>query len=185
MPVHKPIATTTFQSEGEKTIPVKTFQFLDDGPWAKVYLPFDRLDTISKENLSTEFTETSFAVFIRGLEPLTLEFKVAKLYGKIVPEECFAKVMKTKVLIKLKKALKEPKADEEAESKVDEPDAALADLQADMKASDAPDDVPELVPAEEAPADATEDSKPEEGAAEEVVTKQEPQPPTWYKLRAD
>jgi hypothetical protein len=64
MPVHKPIATTAWVST-KSTIPIKRFQFLDEGPFAKVYLPMDNLDTITKADLSASFEEQSFVVQVR------------------------------------------------------------------------------------------------------------------------
>ena len=97
MPVHRPIASAAYVSSSEQTVPIKTFQFLDDGAWAKVYLPLTDLYTISQDNIETSFQADSMHLLVRGLQKCPLEFKVPKLHKAIVPEECCVKILRTKV----------------------------------------------------------------------------------------
>lgn len=102
--VHTPIAKETY-TPGERVSQIKTFQFLDDKEFAKVYLPLEDLNKITVENIETSFQPTAFTLTIRGLKATPLQFTVSKLHKEINPEECSVKVMKTKLLIKLKKVL--------------------------------------------------------------------------------
>lgn len=114
MPVHTPIAKQTY-TPGERVSQIKTFQFLDDNEFAKVYLPLEDLSKITVDNVESSFQPTMFTITIRGLQPTPLQFTVSKLHKEINPEECSVKVMKTKVLIKLKKVLEGGGKDEEDE----------------------------------------------------------------------
>ena len=96
LPVHRPIASETYKSS-EQTVAVKTFQFLDDGDWVKVYLPLMNLHTISSDQIEATFEATSVHVLVRGLQKCPLEFKVPKLHKAIVPEECSCKILRLKV----------------------------------------------------------------------------------------
>ena len=121
MPVHRPIASTAYAPAAEVTTSIKRFQFLDDGPWAKVYLPMDNLSTITQDDITANFQPKSLTVLVRGLQKQTLEFTCTKLHGEIDPDRSAAKLMKTKVLIKLRKVPKPPKEDEDAESEAEAP----------------------------------------------------------------
>lgn len=103
MPVHRPIATTSYVPR-EKVKDVKAFQFLDDGKFVKVYLPLENLDRITQANITADFETRSLSITIRGLEQLPLQFRVARLHNDISPDGCLVKVLKTKVMLKLKKA---------------------------------------------------------------------------------
>lgn len=98
MPVHRPIASEAYKSS-EQTVAIKTFQFLDDGAWAKVYLPLDYLHTITQDNIECTFEAQSMRMVVRGLQKVPLEFKVPKLHKVIVPEESCVKIMRTKVRV--------------------------------------------------------------------------------------
>lgn len=102
--VHTPIAKQTY-TPGERVSLIKSFQFLDDKEFAKVYLPMEDLNKITADNVECSFQPTKFTITIRGLKPTPLQFTVQKLYKEINPEECSVKVMKTKLLVKLKKVL--------------------------------------------------------------------------------
>ena len=104
---------------------------------------------------------TTGIVQVRGLQKCALEFRVAKLHGKIVPEESFAKIMKTKILVKLKKAPKPPKADDGAESALNE------------DTSDGDDDLPGLTPVDTAVDVAADTAAPEgvQGSSEDALQK--------------
>jgi hypothetical protein len=96
-PVHRAISSSAYVSCSQQTSPIKTFQFLDDGPWVKVYVPLMDLYTISQENVEARFTQDSFSLLVRGLQKCPLELTIPKLYKAIVPEECSAKILRTKV----------------------------------------------------------------------------------------
>lgn len=103
MPVHRAIATTPYVP-GEKVRELKSFQFLDDGEHVKVYLPLENLDRITKANISADFQTRSFCVTIRDLQELPLQLRIARLQNDISPDECSVKVLKTKVMVKLRKS---------------------------------------------------------------------------------
>lgn len=121
MPVHRPIATTSYVP-GEKVKEIKSFQFLDDGKFVKVYLPLSDLDRITAANVTAEFQTRSLCVTICDLEQLPLQFKIIRLQNDISPDECLVKILKTKVMLKLKKAAIVEKVNDEADS----PNAAEA-----------------------------------------------------------
>jgi hypothetical protein len=100
--VHTPIAKETYTPE-ERVCPIKTCQFLDDKEFAKVYLPMEGLDKITLDDVTSKFETQSFTITIRGIKNIPLQFTVAKLHKEINPEECVVKIMKTKILVKLKK----------------------------------------------------------------------------------
>lgn len=103
MPVHRPIATTTYVP-GEKVKEIKSFQFMDDGKFVNVYLPLENLDLTSADSITADFQTRSICITIRGLEQLPLQFRIARLNNSISPDECVTKILKTKLLMKLKKA---------------------------------------------------------------------------------
>lgn len=127
MPVHRPIATTSYVP-GEKVKDIKAFQFLDDGKFVKVYLPLDNLDRITPANITADFETRSLCITIRGLEQLPLQFRVAHLQNEVSPDECQLKILKTKVMLKLKKAavVQSPvgETDQSDPAIADEPDLA-------------------------------------------------------------
>jgi hypothetical protein len=98
--VHTPIAKEAYTSE-ERVCPIKTCQFLDDKEFAKVHLPME--DKITLEEVTFKFETQSFTIRIRGIKNIPLQFTVATLHKEINPEECVVKIMKTKILVKLKK----------------------------------------------------------------------------------
>jgi hypothetical protein len=106
LPVHKPISRDSYTPQ-ERVVLIKKFQFLDEKECVKVYLPLDNLDRISQDDISAVFESESVCVTIRGAEDAALQFKIAKLHHKIDPEECTAKILKSKILLKLKKARSE------------------------------------------------------------------------------
>lgn len=57
------------------------------------------------ENVTASFEPTSFSVTVRGLKSTPLQFSVSKLHKDINPEGSTIKIMKTKILVKLKKVL--------------------------------------------------------------------------------
>ena len=119
MPVHKAIAKAAYAPDKEAAAPIKTFQFLDDGAWAKVYLPLENLSRIRKEDIEASFEPRSFTVIVRNLQKWPLEFTVAKTHGEIEPEQCTAKLLKSKILVKLRKAPQPPKTEESQELDAD------------------------------------------------------------------
>jgi hypothetical protein len=135
LPVHTPIATEAYKP-GERVTNIKTFQFLDDNEFAKVYLPLENLEQISKENVTAQFETNAFMIIIRGLQDTPLQFSVSKLHKNIVPEECTFKIMKSKILIKLKKACEEPEKEEMVEGAHNDEhvDAEVAEDQVDSAA---------------------------------------------------
>jgi hypothetical protein len=98
-PVHRAISASAYLSSSQQTSPIKTFQFLDDGDWVKVYVPLLDLYKISQEDIEARFEENSFSLLVRGLQKCPFELTVSKLYKNIVPEESSAKILKTKVCI--------------------------------------------------------------------------------------
>jgi CS domain len=208
MPVHRPIATAAYAPENEATIPIKRFQFLDDDAWAKVYLPMDDLASITQDNISASFEPRSFTVQVRGLQKGVLEFKVEKLHGEIDPKQSTAKLLKTKIMVKMRKVPKPPKQDDEAASKLDTDsegsgpggDEGMPDL-IDPDAQDPPADA--ASEEREAQADGDGSAMAAEPGAEAAVAPEQPgeqegqsaapappKPPKiqyahWYGLRAD
>eukprot|EP00892_Ulva_mutabilis_P006384 jgi/Ulvmu1/4117/UM019_0096.1 len=183
MPVHRPIATTAYVP-GEKVKELKAFQFLDDGKFAKVYLPLEDLTQITADHITSDFQTRSLCVTIRGLAHLPLQFRIARLNNEINPDECVVKILKTKVLLKLKKAVIVAKTsdndDEAAEADVvdgEAPDGEVPELAKEPTEGVGQSDASESVVS----ASASIDVHAEAGTA--AVSKVKEQYPKWYQLR--
>jgi hypothetical protein len=198
-PIHRPIQTTPYAPSGEQTTTIKTFQFLDDGPWAKVYLPLENLASIAQSDVSADFQVRSVSVQIRGLRKETLEFKITKLHANIVPEDSFVKLMRTKVLIKMRKAAKPAKpVDDDASSDPSDVGAELVEPQlADARPVTEEEPETDTKPAEELdvlPAEAStaqgvqaaaEICKEAAETVEVAPSSKAKEYPHWFQLRAD
>ena len=83
---------------------VVSYQFLDRGKVAKVYIPMEGIGDLPDDLIETSFTETSMTVDIRGIKQnKIMRLAVSELDGEVLPEECYHRKMDNKVVITLKK----------------------------------------------------------------------------------
>lgn len=83
---------------------VYSYQFLDGGKVAKVYIPMEGIGDLPDDMIESSFTETSMTIDIRGFKQnKIMRLAVSELDGEIVPEECCHRKMESKVVVTLKK----------------------------------------------------------------------------------
>ncbi|KAL6758296.1 hypothetical protein V8C86DRAFT_2599201 [Haematococcus lacustris] len=125
LPVHVPLEVTVQQAPSEMLEPIMSgYQFLDEGPHVKVYLPLEGVGAKCSRQcpagaeageglqpVSWELGVRQVSLKVRGYkEGRTLLFEVKRLGGDIVPEACTFKVLPNKVVLMLTKAGNPPPA---------------------------------------------------------------------------
>ena len=87
--------------------PLSKYSFYDDGSFVKVIVPISGVNSIPRENITSDFQEWSFVVKIVGLNNSNFRFGVTRLHYSIVPSESKIIVKANDIHIKLKKSKKD------------------------------------------------------------------------------
>lgn len=104
-PVHHVVAKTAY-TPSARVQRISSFQFLDEGDWVKVYLPLDGLADLPADAVTADVGERALTATVRGLPDGAMHvFTVAALQHAVVVEECSCRVLKSRVVVKLKKAV--------------------------------------------------------------------------------
>ena len=103
-------------SGGDKVESIGTYQLMDDGGMVKVYVPLEGIGTVGRlagggptdidpEAVQWECGERSLSLTVLKLKVgVRLQLVVRELHAEVVPGESTLKVLRSKILLTLKKA---------------------------------------------------------------------------------
>lgn len=82
---------------------ITTYAWDQSDKFLKIYVTVNGVQNISKDNITTEFTESSFRLHVYDLDNLDYVCSVVNLFDDIIPEKSYHKVKTDSVLVMLKK----------------------------------------------------------------------------------
>jgi len=105
-PMKKILAKTNVQDELLSYKTLSNYSFYEASKTlVKVLIPLKGIESLPKENIKSNFTETSLEVKVHGLNNLNYCFRVPRLDANIVPEKSEALADKNgNIIIRLRKA---------------------------------------------------------------------------------